>query len=514
VICNAEDEPVGIGGVMGGRSSEVDEATSRVLLEAALFRPVSVGRTARSVGLRTEASVRFERGVDPEGVERSSARVCELIVQAAESAGVAPPLISRGLLDDYPARYSPIRIPVRPARLNALLGTSLSAGNIVELLEPIGYSISGNAPPGDAGPAAAGQPGVLHVEAPSFRPDVLHEVDVVEDVARRFGYRNIVRTERRSPSVGRLDAVQQLRRRLRRILCGLGADEAWTSSIVDPASQARAGWSADVVRLMNPMVAEESALRPGLLAGLLAAVRHNTGHRHPWIRLFEIGDVFTAGNGDRALPDERERVALMLAREGDSAVSALQAWRVVEDALRLAGVGVEQQASGSGSDDVMAGLNSSRSGRLVAPTGETSLVLGTVGEVDPEVLVAFGLPHTRIGWLDLDLVALTAAPCRSDQSVPVSRYPSSDVDLAFVVDDDVPAARLQGLLRAAAGDLGESVELFDVYRGAGVDAHKRSLAFRLRFCALDHTLTEAEVAGLRQRCIDAVQNALPATLRS
>lgn len=512
LICNAADEPVGLGGVMGGRSSEVDETTSRVLLEAALFAGVPVGRTARFVGLRTEASMRFERGVDPEGVDRASRRVCELIVQAAESAGVAPPVVARGLLDDNPVPYAEVHVAVRPARVNALLGTQLTAGDMGALLEPIGFSVLARSPEGAA--TGRGTAGMLDVVAPSFRPDVRQEVDVAEDVARTFGYRNIARTDRRSPYVGRLDAAQQLRRRLRRLLCGLGAHEAWTSSIVDPVQQARAGWTAGVVALTNPMVAEESVLRPGLLAGLLAAVRHNSGHRHPFIRLFEIGDVF-AGAGDEAvLPLERERVALALANEGDGAPSAVRAWRVIEDALRLEAVELLQGVNGPDADHDLAGLHRARSGRLLADVAGEELVLGCVGEVDPDVLVSFGLPHERIGWLDLDLGFLSLARRRSDQAVPVSRYPSSDVDLAFTVDDDVPAGRVHQVLRAAGTELCESVELFDVYRGAGVQEGKRSLAFRVRFCALDRTLKDAEVAELRQRCIDAVESSLPAALRS
>jgi phenylalanyl-tRNA synthetase beta chain len=161
---------------------------------------------------------------------------------------------------------------------------------------------------------------------------------------------------------------------------------------------------------------------------------------------------------------------------------------------------------------VLTGLHVARSARLVV--AGTGLVLGCVGEVDPEVLAAFGLPHERVGWLELDMAQLAAAPCRSDQATPVSRYPSSDVDLAFVADDAVAAARLQDVLRKAGTDLCESVELFDVYRGPGLEEGTRSLAFRLRFCALDHTLTDAELADLRQRCIEAVQASLPATLRS
>jgi phenylalanyl-tRNA synthetase beta chain len=529
VICNADDVPVGIGGIMGGRSSEVTPATSSVLLEAAGFVGVAIGRTARYLGLRSEASIRFERGIDPEGIDRASARVCELVIQAADAAGATPPRIARGLLDAEAVRFERPRIAVRPQRINSLLGTRLSSTDMTELLEPIGYSVWGADDNGHDNAGAAEQR-VLDLVVPSFRPDVRREVDVAEDVARTFGYRNIPRTDRRSPYVGHLDATQQLRRSLRRVLCGLGAHEAWTSSIVDPAVQGRAGWAGDLVRLTNPMVAEESVLRPGLLAGLLAAVRHNAGHRHPWLRLFEIGDVFAPDPGDDAgaLPLETERVALVLALEDDSAEAAMRAWHVVADSLRIVGVDVLQPvvgpiaqppepprngAAGEESRDRLTGLHRARSGNL-ALAGDSGAVLGAVGEVDPDVIGAFGLPHKRVGWLELDVAMLERAPRRPDLAEPVSRYPSSDVDLAFVVDDDVPASRVEAILRAAGTDLCESVELFDVYRGAGVEDAKRSLAYRLRFCALDHTLTDAEVAELRARCIDGVQAALPATLRS
>jgi len=525
LICNADDVPVGVGGVMGGRSSEINEGTSRVLLEAAEFLPVGVGRTARYLGFRTEASVRFERGIDPEGVERASARVCELVVEAAREAGADPPVIARGLLDAHPVRRQRTRVVVRPGRVNALLGTELSAEAMTALLEPIGYSVQRTES------TETHQP-LLEVHVPSFRPDVRVEVDVAEDVARTFGYRHIAGTDRRSPYVGRLDEVQQLRRRLRRLLCGLGAHEAWTSSIVDPADQARAGWSGDLVRLTNPMVAEESALRAGLLGGLLSAVRYNSGHRHPWIRLFEIGDVFVpappgaaAGGAAAGLPIERERVALVLAQADDGAEAAVQAWRVLEDALGLAGVEIVQTSVGEAPAEIaeaaeaghacsLSGLHGGRSGILVvAGAPGTADPIGAVGEVDPDVVASFGLSHERIGWLELDVASLATAPRRTLLAAPVSRYPSSDVDLALAVDETVPARRVEAVLRAAAGELCESVELFDVYRGAGLPEGRRSLAYRVRFCALDHTLTDAEIAEARRRCIEAVESALPAALR-
>jgi len=509
VICDADDHPVGIGGIMGGQSSEITAEASRVLLEVGYFAPLAIARTARRVGLRSEASVRFERGVDPNGMERAALRFCELVVAAARFAGVAPPVIASGLLDAQPVGYVARRIPVRTARVAGLLGTQLQDAEVARLLHPLGFATRL--------PETADEAGLLEVEVPSFRPDVRREVDVTEEVARRIGYQELPTSQRRSSYVGRLTDLQTLRRRLKRILTGLGAHEAWTMSVVEARDQLRGGVTSPLVSLLNPMVAEESVLRGGLMPGLLGAVRHNVGHRHPWLRLFEIGDVFALPGGSSGsepgspgepadgapeLPDEWELVGLVLADVDDDAGAAVNAWRVIADALGLEGAELRPAER--------AGLHPARTAEIVA--GGT--VLGVVGEVDPETLRAYEFARPRAGWLELDLAKLAAAPRRPLQARPVSRFPSSDVDLAFVVADPVPAAAIEAALRGAAGELCESVELFDVYRGPGVGEGSRSLAYRLRFCALDRTLTDAEVAELRSGCISAVEGRYEATLRS
>ena len=494
LICDAEDRPVGIAGVMGGASTEIGPATTTVLLEAAGFLPLAVAQTARWLGLRTEASLRFEKGTDPDGIERAASRYCELVAEACAAAGVPAPTIASGIVDARGRAAPRRRIVVRPARVNALLGTALTPGEVATLIEPLGFAVEPAV--GDAGEG-------LEVVAPSFRPDVHREVDVIEEVARRVGYQELPTTERRSPFVGRLSEVQVLRRRLRRILAGLGAHEAWTTSIVDPGEQARGGLDGSLVRLTNPMVAEESALRGGLLPGLLGVARHNASHRRPWLRLFEVGDVFGPPvTAEDELPDEREQVGLLLAAQGDDAAEAMRAWRTIADALRLDEVTVRPSSA--------AGLHPARAAAVEAG----GVVLGHLGEVDPDVTAAFALPHQRVGWLELDLVRLAAAPRRSPVARPVSRFPSSDVDLAFVVADEVVAGDVEATLAEAAGELCESIELFDVYRGAGVPEGSRSLAYRVRFCALDRTLTDAEVAERRAACIAAVEAAHGASLRS
>ena len=195
-------------------------------------------------------------------------------------------------------------------------------------------------------------------------------------------------------------------------------------------------------------------------------------------------------------------MGLLLADYNDDAASAIMAWRTIADALRLEDTELRPA--------VRAGLHPARSAEIVA--GDS--VLGVVGEIDPETLQGYDLVHARVGWLELDLAKLAVAPRRPLAAKPVSHFPSSDVDLAFIVADSVPASAVEARLAGATGELCESVTLFDVYRGAGVSPSSRSLAYRLRFCALDRTLTDAEVAELRACCISAIESEFEATLRS
>ncbi len=491
VIADGEGKAIGVGGVMGGMETEITEATTAVLLEAAHFTPLAIARTARRLGLRTEASVRFERGCDPEVVELAQARFCELVLRAAEASGASAeraPVVAHGLLDARPAPAPPTVLRVRTEKINGLLGTSLDDEEVDRLLAPIGFAVTRSVA------------GVADVVVPSFRPDVTGEVDVIEEVARMHGYESIASSQLRAPGVGRLTAHQQRRRELRRLLAALGAHEAWTPTFVSPEDHARAMLPGDEVRLSNPLATEESVLRKGLLPGLLKALVHNAARRNPDCRFFEIGHIFGAAE-DGGLPRETEVAAVVLAFEGDDASKAVQAWRFVADGLAVDEVTMERASPH--------GLHPTRSAYL----REGGRIIGAVGEVDPQVLRSFELPHERVGWLVMALEPLLDLAGRSRSVQPLSRFPSSDIDLAFVVDDDVPADAVEAVLALAAGELCQWVSLFDVYRGQGIEPGKRSLAFRLRFCADDRTLTDAEVADLRQQCIRAVEESYPAVLR-
>jgi phenylalanyl-tRNA synthetase beta chain len=509
LICDAEDVPLGIGGIMGGGSSEISAMTSRVLLEAAYFAPMAIARTSKRVRLRSEAASRFERGCDPEGIDRSARRLCQVLAETA-GAGFG---VGSEVVDVRGPVPGPGQVRVRTSRVNAILGSDLDDDAVVGYLEPIGF---------DCHQLGAGQ---LEVTVPTFRPDTSREIDVIEEVARHHGYSALPRRRPASPQVGGLSRYQRERRLVRAVLAGFGAHEAWTPSLLAPGDHARAGLGVAGVEVANPLTPDETVLRRSLLPGMVKALVFNADRRQDDLRLFEVGHVFPPPDAERverafarkgdSVIDEREMVGVAFAGDGDDARTAAGAWLALADALGVENVDVVPtwEASGDGAPD---GLHPTRAARLVGiDRPDQGAGVGVVGEVDPAVLGAFGLDAgRRVGWLEVDLdLLLDGGHRRSDTVRPVSRFPSSDVDLAFIVGDAVAAAEVGRTLRDAGGELLESADLFDVYRGTGLSPGTRSLAYRLRFCALDRTMTDVEVGELRVRCIEAVGRAHGASLR-
>jgi phenylalanyl-tRNA synthetase beta chain len=481
VICDSDDVAVGIGGVMGGESTEIGAETTEVLLEAAYFDPVAIARTSKCVGLRTEASVRFERGVDPEGIDRAAARFCQLAAEAAGASTAGAMVDVRG---ELPAR---LRVAVRTDRVNAILGTSLEAEQVAGYLEPIGFHCE-----------SAGD-GRFEVDIPSWRPDSEREIDVIEEVARHYGYPNIARTVPASAAAGGLSPSQRDRRRVRQVLAGAGVSEAWSTSFVSADDLGRAGLATEALELENPLAQEESVLRTSMLPGLLRALVTNQSHRHPDVGLFEIGHVFLPPVPGAELPDEPENLAVALG--GRPAPEAKLTFDLLVRALRLESAELVAASP--------AGLHPTRSARILVAGRE----VGVIGEIDPGVLSAHDLARP-VAWFEVDLGAVLAAPRRPAVFRPVSRFPSADLDLAFAVPEEIPAGKIEDALRTGGGEELEDVWLFDVFRGPQIGEGRRNLAYRLRFAALDHTLAEDELASLRERCVEAVISTLPAELRA
>jgi phenylalanyl-tRNA synthetase beta chain len=260
----------------------------------------------------------------------------------------------------------------------------------------------------------------------------------------------------------------------------------------------RSGLTDDPISITNPLVAEESVLRTSLLPGLLKTLAYNQSHRASQFGLFELGHIFRRPATEQTLPDEREHIAALIADA--EAPAAVAVWEALASALAVK----EWELRAA----VVPGLHPTRTAEVVVH-GE---VLGAVGEVDPAVLEAHGIDG-RAAWLEVDLGRLLDLPHGERPYRPVSRFPSSDIDLAFEAPASVPAAAVAAALRAGAGDLLVDLRLFDVYRGTGVAEGSRSLAFRLRFQASDRTLTDADVAAARQAAIDAATSSLPVRLR-
>ena len=479
VVADSDDMVVGIAGVMGGASTEIGGDTTSVALEMAWWDPASIAASARRLGLRSEASARFEKGADPEVADLAMRRFAELL--ADTGATLAPGMVdARG---NTPERET---ILVRTGRVNGILGTDLTRDRIGELLGPIEFTA---VPNGDD----------LDVDIPSFRPDSTTEIDVIEEVARMHGYTRIARTRPRSMLTGALSRRQVDRRTVRTAMIGLGLDEVMPVPFLAPGDLERAGLDADGITVTNPLVAEESVMRSSLRPGILKTLAYNASHRLAGLGLFEVGHVYRHPEASQPLPDEREYLAVALA--GRDAGDAVGVWSALADALAARDYALVA--------DVVAGLHPTRTARIEVG----GVPVGHVGEVDPGVLDAFDVPE-RVGWLEVDLDTLLGVPHGDTPYQQVSRYPSSDIDLAFEVDDAVPASAVERCLREAAGDLLARLSLFDVFRGAPVGDGRRSLAFTLRFQAADRTLTDAEMADVRRRCIDAVEGSLPASLRA
>jgi phenylalanyl-tRNA synthetase beta chain len=317
-------------------------------------------------------------------------------------------------------------------------------------------------------------------------------------VAKLLG-QDLGATVPKGETTGGLTVRQTERRALRRLLTGRGLTEAMPLPFLAPGELSRCGLPDDGIRIANPLVAEQSVLRTGLLPGLVGAVAYNWSHSNHGVALWEIGHVFRRATDPVAeLPDEREVLGAVLG--GRDATDAVQLWRAIAESLGFADHQIENAER--------PGLHPTRAARVCV--GEVEV--GQLGEVDPAVLEAHGIGE-RVAYLEVDLDALLALPHGGAAYRPFSLYPTSDIDLAFEVSGDIPASAVEGAIRAAGGELLWSVDLFDVYRGTGMGEGVRSLAYRLRLQAPDRTLTDADVAAVRDAVIQHVSATLGATLR-
>jgi phenylalanyl-tRNA synthetase beta chain len=487
--------PLAIAGVMGGADSEVSSETHAVILESAHFDPVSVAMTSRRHGLRTEASARFERGSDPEMVGAAAARAAGLMEQLA--GGVA----SATETDVYPQPVQRKQLRLRPARAGVLLGADLSSSQQIRYLSALGLRVE------EAG-------SLLEVEVPTFRPDLTREVDLVEEVGRLAGFGRLPDTLPPGRS-GRLERGQLADREIRRLLVDHGLHEAWTSSFMSAADIDRLGLgpehpAARSIRLANPMTEDESLLRTTLLPGLLTAAAVNERHGARRVALFEMARIYEPV--DDPLPREPSILGGILTgtRRPPSWDSTDEAWdlfdakglvEAVFDRLRLE-----------------APTFAAAGGMPFHPTRAATMSfrgdpVGAIGEIHPDVLERWDLKGSAIAF-ELALVPLYAALPDRAKVEELPRYPSNLVDIAVVVDQEVPSHDVWASIQEAGRPELAAVRLFDVYEGDQVPTGKKSLAFALELRSPERTLTDPEASEVIERVMSSLGERFAAELRS
>ena len=496
VIVDGDDRVLGLAGIMGGATSEISDATTDVLLEAAFFDPMTVARSSKRHGLRSEASNRFERGVDPQLALRAAARYVAVLSQSVPGlVWMGSPLDVWGEVPTSPV------VEVRDGDIGRLLGVEVSHDEAALILRGLNFDVTVR------GDDLVVVPSTARLDV---RVGAAGRADVIEEIARLYGYRRLPRRTPTWPEPGSLSDRQRLRRRLRDVVVDLGMTEAWTPTLGSDGDFELLRRGEERVRIANPLAAEESVMRATMLTGLVRAWGRNVERGTGDVILGEFGVVFaypssTSSRSTRGgvggsvvlqLPYENERLTIVLGRSGDDASSAVALWATVAERLGLADV-VVRSVEGA------RGLHPTRCAALVDRT--SGAALGFVGEVDRELVDALATTPAdrRLGVLDLDLDAL-ADPERATRRGEVARvpshYPSAAIDLALVTPDGYHAADLAYDL-AGASELVEDVSLFDVYRGATLPAGTRSLAYRVRFGAPDRTLSESEVAATRELLI-------------
>jgi phenylalanyl-tRNA synthetase beta chain len=474
---------------MGGLISEVSDKTTRVLMEAATWVGPNIMRTSKALGLRTEASARFEKQLHPELAMAAQRLAARLMVDLCGARYVP------GTIDVYPEPVEPRAVPLRAERMEKLLGERIPEETADAILERLGFERS---------------EGWL---VPPWRwSDVEREADLIEEVARIHGLDTLPTTlPARGEAIGRLTGSQPLRRRLEDLLRDRGLFETISYSFTSPEALARLRVSdVQALEIENPLSEDLSVMRPLLLPGLLDAAQHNSAHGRPGVALFESGHAYLPagrlepapeGSPGGATPaDEHHRLAALLTE------AAPAGWRtparkadfyaakaLLEAAMEVAGVDdwrVEEPAAGGGRPF----LHPGRQASVVTSDG---VELGWVGELHPLVLREWELDGPAAAFeLEVDLLhELTAG--RVATYSDVTSFPAVLQDIAVIVPEDVPAARLAEVVRAGAGELLASLSVFDLYHGEQVGEGNKSLALRLEFRAADRTLTDDEVAERR-----------------
>ncbi len=486
-ICD-NDKPVAVAGVMGGANSEIADTTKTVVFESACFHGATVRVTAKTLGMRTEASGRFEKGLDPRMTLDAVNRACELVEEL--NAGE----VVNGIIDVDHSDPEPKRLPFEPDKMNALLGLSLSAEEQKTLLEKLFFKVDGN-----------------EVTVPSFRTDIARMCDLAEEVARMYGYDKIPTTLYAGEMVqGGFTYHQQAERTVSLICREAGFDEAMSHSFISPKAYDLICWPNDDLRristtILNPLGEDFSVMRTTVLPSMLESLSHNHAHRNPAASLFEMGTVYIPKIKDgKADPDALPHEEKVLTLGSYGRLSFFQFKGIIEALLRELNV--------KGAKFVQEKMNPSYHPGRCAAVVASGEAIGVLGTVHPTVCRNFGLTGEVLA-AEIPLSKIIAAMDPEHLYHPLPRFPASTRDIAVLVSESVPAAAMQECIEKAAGSILESVKLFDVYKGKGIPSGKKSVAYSISMRAPDRTLTDEECDKATRGVVAALEKDFDAVLR-
>ena len=498
VICDA-DRPVALAGIMGGENSEIAADSINILLESAWFRPAAIRKTSKRLGLHTESSHRFERGVDIGGVTRALDRAASLI---AELAGGS---VAQGMVDVYPVVFEPRLIPLRPERANKMIGVNLAKAEIIDILIRLECDVVEC--PDDS----------LLVTPPTYRVDIEREIDLVEEIARMNGFDKIPATMPTAQVVSdRPSPHQRIERTVRDILVAHGMNEIINFSFTAPDAAAKLLLAADdprhaAIRLTNPLVEEQSVMRTTLLPGLLETISRNISFRSLDLKLFEMRRIYMptlTGEMPRepifvvgAFTGMREKEGWNHSREF---VDFYDVKGVIENLLKLLGIGDVKWES----DVPEPFYHPGKSCSIMAGRDR----IGSIGEIHPTVQENFGLDKP-VYCFELNFEKLVVLSRQKRTVGAPSRFPDSTRDIAILATDELSAEKIIECVWGVKAREVEHVEIFDLYRGSGIPEGFRSIAIRVRYRSYDRTLTDEEIGVLHAKIIAALVNKLKVSIR-
>ena len=480
-ICD-EHKPVCVAGVMGGANSEIVGDTAMVLFESANFNGVSVRRTASALGMRTDASSRYEKGLDMMNTIKAVERACELV----ELLGCGE--VVDGVMDVVAKEKAPTVVKLEPDKINALLGTELSEDLMREILVSLGFILNGD-----------------DIYVPSWRGDVEHYSDIAEEVARFYGYNKIPCTLMRGETTrGGFSEQQRFDRAIGGAVRALGYDEIITYSFISPTYYDKIRMPKDSslrnsLKILNPLGEDTSIMRTTILPSMLEIIARNHSYRNKSARLYELGKIYLPR--EDGLADEPKYLSLGAYGDGVDFFSFKGSIETLLHELRITDV---KYVACTDNDSYHPG----RCAKVYA--GET--YLGVFGQIHPLVARSYGIDG-EIFAAELNFTALLSLQLPEKTYTPLPKYPAVTRDIAVVCDEAVTVAALSDCIRAAGGKLLRSVELFDIYRGKGIASGAKSAAFRLTLRADDRTLTDADSDGVVSAVLAALEKELNAKLR-